>query len=146
MWRSFFTGHRLCCNARPDLDLTPIRLLSACDPYPLVLNRPLRTRMVGGVGVVWGLGAKHLWLPDWASLPQCDHEFFWGNLGLAEKTSERSDLDLAVRGHDTALGVAFHHDVAATLPHLLKPETLECALNFSPGDVRQLRHVPAQAP
>jgi hypothetical protein len=83
--------------------------------------------------------------PDWASLPHGDHEFFWGNLGLAEKTSEHSDFDLAVHGNDAALGNAFHHDVAATLPDLLKPGAVERALNLCAADVRQLRHVPAQA-
>ena len=104
------------------------------------MNRPLRTRTVGGVGP----GARNLWLPDWASLAERDHEFFWRDLGLTQKTCECSDLDLAMHRDNATSRFALHDNVASTLPEFLKSQPFECALNFGTRDVRKFRHVPVQ--
>ena len=80
------------------------------------------------------------------SLADLTHEFFRRNLCLTQKTGERSDLDLTVHRYDAPFGLTLHDNVTATLPNFLKPEAFERALNLGAGDMRQLRHAPAQEP
>lgn len=80
------------------------------------------------------------------SLSQCEHEFFRCDLGLTEKTSKRTNLDLTVHRNHAAFGITLHDYMASALANLLKPEALKGALNFGTRDVRQLRHVQVQAP
>ena len=75
------------------------------------------------------------------SFAQYRHEFFRCNLRLTEHTSKGANLHFAVHRNDAASGRAFHNDMAATLPHLLKSEPFKRTLNLSARKMRQLRNL-----
>lgn len=89
--------------------------------------------------VVWGLGVRNLRLPklDMKRLS----ELFGGNTSLLEKTSQRTDLQLAMVGNNAARRTAAHNDVATASTGDDETEPLQGLHDLGPGHNRQFRHV-----
>ena len=67
-------------------------------------------------------------------------ELFGRNVSLPENAGQRTNLDLAVHGHDTAFGTAPHDDMAARLTEPLETEAFKCSHHGGTRNMRQFRH------
>ncbi len=74
-----------------------------------------------------------------------EQEFLRGNLSLAQKARQGANFDFTVHWNDTASRFSFYEHVATASTNLLEAVPVEGARYVRERDVRQFRHVLAQA-